>query len=322
MTMPRLAIIGAGALSTRRIYPNIGAAGASLAAACDLDLAKAQENCARWGGTAYTDWERMLAEARPDGVIVCIDGERHAQFACTLLERGIPVYTEKPPAPDLASAQRIAALARSTGTPYMCAFKKRYCASSTRAAQWLAGFPRERWLAYGATYASGPYDNTSRRRDFLYDFAVHHLDLVQHLMGPVASVFALHQERCAWMLALRFAGGGVGSLHLNCGRSFSVPTETVELTVAGGNAMTIVNSSSWRIMEGQKCSEWREPPTFTSAGDSGRDTGHLSELEAFVAIIKGDRSANRSDADAAVLTMRFFEAVERSAAENRSVEIG
>lgn len=321
MNPPRLAIIGAGALATRRIYPNIGAAGACLAAACDLDEAKARENCARWGGAPYADWERMIAEVKPDGVIVCIDGERHARFACALLERGIPVYTEKPPAPDLATAERIAALARSTGASYQCAFKKRYGSAATRATAWLAGFPRERWLAYGATYASGPYDNLSQRRDFLFDFAIHHLDLAQFLMGPVASVYACEQDRSAWMLSLRFAKGGVGSMHFNCGRSFAVPTETVELTVTGGNAMTIVNSSSWRIMEDQRCGEWREPPTFTSAGDSGRDTGHLSELEAFVAVIRGDAAANRSTADDAVATMRFLAAVERSAASGQAVAV-
>lgn len=176
-------------------------------------------------------------------------------------------------------------------------------------------------LAYGATYASGHYDNQTRRRDFLFDFALHHLDLVLYLMGPVASVYAVEQDRAAWMLSLRFAAGGVGSMHFNCGRCFAVPTETVELTAVGGNAMTIINSSSWRIQADQKCSEWRELPTFTSAGDSGRDTGHLSELEAFVAVIRGDKTANRSNADDAVATMRFLEAVERSAATGQAVAL-
>ena len=54
--------------------------------------------------------------------------------------------------------------------------------------------------------------------------------------------------------------------------------------------MSIQNSSSWRIgANGHPC-EWREPPTFTSAGDSGHDTGHLAELVDFLSAIREKRT--------------------------------
>jgi myo-inositol 2-dehydrogenase/D-chiro-inositol 1-dehydrogenase len=263
----------------------------------------------------------MIERERPDGVVVCIGGEAHARFASELLRRGIPVYTEKPPAADAAAAAEVARIAAETGTPYLCAFKKRYATCYRRARDWIAAHAGAPWLAYGATYASGAYPNRERRDDFLFDFAIHHLDLVAYLMGPITRVQAWQEQRCAWTVMLRFAGAAVGTLHLNCGRSFGIPTETVELTAAGGHGMRIENSSAWRIIEDGRCGEWREPPTFTSAGDSGHDTGHLAELEAFVAVLRGDRVANRSTAEDALRTMRLFEAIERSAAEDRPVEL-
>jgi len=103
-------------------------------------------------------------------------------------------------------------------------------------------------------------------------------------------VFAFAKGFDAYAVSLQFSGGAVGSLNLNCGRSFGVPTEEVEITVRGGNFMTIHNSSCWRITEDHQPVEWREPPTFVSSGDSGNDTGHLAEIVDFLAAIRDGRT--------------------------------
>ena len=40
--------------------------------------------------------------------------------------------------------------------------------------------------------------------------------------------------------------------------------------------------------------EWREPPTYISQGDSGYETGHLAEIEDFVAALVEKRTTSRS----------------------------
>ncbi|MDP6038059.1 MAG: Gfo/Idh/MocA family oxidoreductase, partial [Candidatus Latescibacteria bacterium] len=66
MSEPKIAIIGAGNLSTKRIYPNIGAAGGNLVGICDLDRQKAKRNARRFGGNVYTDFKEMIATESPD----------------------------------------------------------------------------------------------------------------------------------------------------------------------------------------------------------------------------------------------------------------
>ena len=143
MSDPRLCIVGAGALSSRRIYPYIGAAGAILAGACDLDPAKAERNAGRFGGKAYTDLDRMLDEQKPDGVILCVGPQGHAALAQRVLARGFPVYTEKPPAPTAADALAVARAARQADLLCMTAFKKRYNTAYTRARRWIEQFPAD-----------------------------------------------------------------------------------------------------------------------------------------------------------------------------------
>lgn len=312
MSDPRLCVVGAGSLSTRRIYPYLGAAAAQLVGVCDLDREKAERHARRFGGRVYTDLAAMLDAEQPDGLIICTGPEGHAALAPVGMRHGIPVYTEKPPALTAADALAVARVSRETGVLCTTAFKKRYAVCYERARQWLGGFAPDDHYSLSVDYASAQYANDRPTRRFLFDFAIHALDLVGYLFGDVAEVFAFSKGADAYAVSLRFASGAVGALNLNDGRSFAIPTEEVEITVRGGNFMTIHNSSVWRITENNRCSEWREPPTFTSAGDSGNDTGHLAELTDFVAALREGRST-RSNIFESYKSLALLEAIEQSA---------
>jgi predicted dehydrogenase len=320
MNDPRLCIVGAGNLSTKRIYPYIGAAGAQLIGVCDIDGEKAGRNARRFGGTVYQDMETMLAEQKPDGVMVCIGPRQHAELAQVVMRHGIPVYTEKPPAATAQQALQTARVSRETGVLCTTAFKKRYNVAYSRAKEWLAGFPADDWYSISFDYASAQYDNQDERTSFLLDFTVHILDLSLFLFGDIARVFAFSKGPDAYAVSLQYANGAVGTLNLNDGRSFSVPTEEVEISVRGGNFMTIHNSSCWRITENGKPAEWREPSTFTSGGDSGNDTGHLAEIVDFLAAIREGRST-RSNIYESYKTMVLYEGIRESAAGGQPVEL-
>ncbi len=321
MQDPRIAVVGAGNLSSRRIYPYIGTAGGQLVGVCDVDGEKAERNARRFGGKAYGDLDTMLDAESPDAVIVCIGPEQHAELAPKILRRGIPVYTEKPPAPTAAAALEVARVARETGLLCVTAFKKRYANAYQRAKEWIDAHSPDARYAISVDYASGAYPNNSPRAMFLLDFAVHIIDLVPFLFGDVATVFAFAKGENAWAVSLRFACGAVGSLSLCDGRSFTVPTEEVEISLRGGNFMTVHNSSSWRISEGEKPIEWREPPVFTSAGDSGNETGHLAEIVDFIAAVKAGRTTSRSSIYEAYKSMALYEAIRESAAMGQPVSV-
>ena len=63
----------------------------------------------------YDDWEKMLAEVKPD--LVCIDGpfERHAEMAEGALRNGCHVFCEKPIALTLEELDRLEAVWRESG---------------------------------------------------------------------------------------------------------------------------------------------------------------------------------------------------------------
>ncbi|MFC1736553.1 Gfo/Idh/MocA family protein, partial [Candidatus Hydrogenedentota bacterium] len=301
--------------------PNIGAAGAQLVGACDIEIEKAECNARRFGGTAYADMDEMLDRENPDGVIICIGPDQHAKLAVEVMKRGIPVYTEKPPALTADDALAVARAARETGVLCTTAFKKRYTEAYQRAKEWIIGFPEDDLYSISIDYASGQYKNDGTPRgSFLLDFAVHAIDLVGYLFGDVEEVFALSKGEDAYAVSLKFTNGAVGSMNLNDGRSFRIPTEEIEISVKGGNCMTIHNSSSWRIAEDQKACEWREPPTFVSAGDSGNETGHLAELVDFFSAITEGRTT-RSNIYESYKSLVLYEAIIDSAASKKLLEV-
>ncbi len=137
-------------------------------------------------------------------------------------------------------------------------------------------------------------------------------------MGDAEEVFALSRDGHAFAVSLRFASGAVGSLNLNDGRSFALPTEEVEITAAGGNWISVHNSSCWRVARDGRACEWREPPTFTSAGDSGNDTGHFAEIVEFLSAVREGRST-ASDIFQSCRTMALYEAIVQSVADHAPV---
>ncbi len=316
----RICIVGAGNLSTAKIYPNIATAGALLAGVCDLDGAKAESNARRFGGTPYTDMETMLDAEKPDGVIICIGPEAHAELAPVVMRKGIPVYTEKPPARTAAAALEVARVSKQTGMLCTTAFKKRYRNAYCRAKEWIGQFDPADLYAISIDYASAQYTNDSPLSFFLLDFCIHAIDLIGYLFGDTEQVFAFAKGPDAYAVSLRFANGAVGSMCLNDGRSFMVPTEEVEISARGGNAMTIQNSSCWRIAQAGEPTEWRQPPTFTSAGDSGNETGHLAELTDFVAAIRQGRPT-RSNIYESYKSMVLYEAIKQSAETGRVADV-
>jgi predicted dehydrogenase len=327
---PRVCVVGAGRLSTMRIYPYLGAAGMRLVGICDLDNAKAIRNATLFGGRVYQDIDAMLSAEAPAGVIVCVGPRGHAELAIKVLRAGFPVYTEKPPGVTVDATAEVARQAQETGLLCMTAFKKRYSLAFEHAREWLAQFPSGDVLSISVDYCSGGDSDPSApggarstrlpevRNFFLFDFAIHHLDLLHYLMGDVEEVFAYRREVSSFAISLKFTSGAVGTMNASDNRP--VPTEEVELTVRGGNSLTVSNSSRWREARAGKPSGWREPATFVSEGDSGYDTGHLAELEAFATHL-ADGTPVRSPIAESLKSLVLYEAILASVDSGRPVTL-
>jgi predicted dehydrogenase len=314
----RLGIVGAGRLASSRIYPCLRYIDdLVLAAVCDLDEQKAQRNARRFAGErVFADHRKMLAEARLDAVVVCVGPEGHEPLAVEVMESGLPVYTEKPPAVTAGGARRMLETSRRTGQLCVTAFKKRYAPAYVKAKQIVesAAFGSPHLLSID--YASGAYRNDpgNPRSWFLLDFALHIVDLARFLFGDVAEVFAWQKEQTAYAVSLRFTNGAIGTLALTSHRDYAVSTEKVELTGGQGRMISLANSVELTYWQDREIKLWHSPSFSTAGGDSLVETGFQGELAAFVDACR-HRGAPEppSSISSSYQSMRLYEAIKQSA---------
>lgn len=309
---PRVGVVGAGNLATKQIYPNLASAGLKLAAVCDLDAERARQRAEQYGGTVFDDMDRMLAEAELDGVILCVGPEFHATGALRVLEAGLPVYTEKPPAVCADDLWPVVERARETGLVAMTAMKKRYARVYRRARQ-LVEDPSfgDPWHLHMLRISPIHWKNTTPRTDHLLDYCVHNLDLAAFLLGPVAAVQASAIRSQVYQVTLHFVSGALGSLSF-VERPEAQAVEDVDLT--GSEAwMAIRDQCGYRIGTGGKVLEVLDPNFTTAGADGGALTGHRTELEAFAAALR-DGARPVSHVEASYHTMCIYDAVVRGVA--------
>ncbi len=288
----RIATIGAGGLSSSRIYPCFHKLPIELVAVCDLDEEKAKRNAEVFGGKkVYTDYQKMLSDETLDAIIVCVGPEAHAKLAVEIMEHGLPVYTEKPPAPDAKEAAEVAKVSRKTGKICMTAFKKRFAPVYRRAKEIIEDESFGRPALLSVDYSSGPYncDPSLGYSPFLTDFTVHIIDITRYLFGEVDELFAYMQGYGTFSVTMKHIKGGLTNLALTCHRSWAIPTEQIEITGEEREFVRISNSTVLSYWSKDSLVEGMEPNFSISRGDSLVETGFLGELQEFVAAVKEDR---------------------------------
>ena len=81
----------------------------ACAGVCDLNRRLAEEYARQLPGESavYSDVDAMLADLRPDGVLVLVPPPVAAGVIERVARRRVPFLTEKPPAPDTATHRRL-----------------------------------------------------------------------------------------------------------------------------------------------------------------------------------------------------------------------
>jgi len=130
----RIGFVGCGTHSTNNLYPMLKYAACELVATCDRDEALAKRNASLYNAKAsYGDYRQMMDKEQLDAVMVCGPFELHYEAGCEAMSRGLPVWVEKPPAPDLATTIKMIEVAKKHSTFFMIGFMKRFALTYRKA---------------------------------------------------------------------------------------------------------------------------------------------------------------------------------------------
>lgn len=112
----KVAIVGCGKIADAHAEQIRHVPDCRLVAVCDREELMARQLAERFGiDSCFTDFDRLLDEARPDVVHVTTPPQSHHGIARRCLEHGAHVYVEKPFTVDARQAEDLIALADTTG---------------------------------------------------------------------------------------------------------------------------------------------------------------------------------------------------------------
>jgi predicted dehydrogenase len=135
----RVAIVGLGKLGVAHTAVLSMVPGVQVVALQD-SLPAGGKNLRGMGFQApfFPTLDGMLREVKPDAVWVCTPPHVHAPIARACVEAGAAVFVEKPLAESVASAERLAELARRPGAKVACGYTLAYWPSFAAAQHALA----------------------------------------------------------------------------------------------------------------------------------------------------------------------------------------
>lgn len=298
----RVGFIGCGRHATKMLYPSLHLARHELVAVCDIDEDKARRN-ARWFGAEriYTDHRRMLETESLEAVLICTNPATHTPLALDCIERGLPVFVEKPPARNLAEVEHLRERSEVLGVPVMVGTMKRHALIYRRMKEIISAPDFGPIAAVESKMGLGWKNGNGYA--LLLDAGIHTLDLLRFLMGDVTDVshhkYTLDETHTSYAITLKFESGAVGTLSVSDQQLWMRNNERVEIT---GNGQFVLAENMLHLSHYRadgEISNWE--PGFSIPNDENSSFflgGYAGELRAFAEAVRDGTPMRASIADA------------------------
>lgn len=334
MNKAKIGFVGCGTHSTNNLYPMLNYARASLEAVCDTNATVAQRNKEMFGAKAFhTSLDEMLDKHSLDGVMIVGPSELHRDAGLKVLSRGIPVFVEKPTAPDLAAAEEMAHVARKNNTFFMTAFMKRHGLTYGKIREHIKDgrfVPQSCFMKYMHWPWGSEGDGL---RGMVFCMSSHAIDLVLSFFGTpnrIQCTLARGAQGCTLGVTFRFPGDRMAQLMLGSqariqerfemsGRMEGSPAFFVvdnvmnmELHREGHSGIDVLAPTMDQINPDFNLSDiqtWRPDYGLPNMGQTRHFVqGFAGEVREFCNAILDKRMPN-PDMDDSLRTMRIMEAI-------------
>ncbi|MCU0242263.1 MAG: Gfo/Idh/MocA family oxidoreductase [Vicinamibacteria bacterium] len=336
-------IIGCGNIAGLHGEAVRSAAGAELRCFLGRSPERAAAMGARFGVPALVDAEAFFARKDLDAVLIGTPSGQHAELGLRAAEAGWHVLVEKPIDVTIEKARGLIEACRRQRVKLGVIFQARFLPDIERLraavkagtlGRLLTADAYVKWYREPAYYAAAAWRGT-RALDgggALINQAIHTIDLLQHLAGPVASVcgFADHllhrgiEAEDTAVAALRFESGAMGVIEAS---TALYPGAARRIELAGERGSVVFEGNrvrEWRLREPAQSGD-AQPPT-AAAADGAADpmsidvAPHRKQIEDFVAAIDEDRPP-RVDGEEGLQALRIVLAIYRASTEGRSVAL-
>ncbi|MEO8208194.1 MAG: Gfo/Idh/MocA family oxidoreductase [Chloroflexota bacterium] len=235
----RVGLAGLGSMGRNHLRVIGTRPNARLVAVADPVGEALEAAVAQAGAAGFSEPLAMIVEADLDAVVIAAPTTSHLPLAMAAIERGIAVLVEKPLAPTVDEALRIAAASRATGVPVQVGHVERFNPAVRELGRLLA----EGWLSTVYAISSrraGPFPARIRDVGVTIDLATHDVDICSWIAGerPIRAhaetaqrIHADHEDLLFGLI--HYPSGVVAQLDVD----WLTPAKRRQLTVIGAEGM-------------------------------------------------------------------------------------
>jgi predicted dehydrogenase len=294
--------------------------------------------------TAYGDWRALVDDKDVDAVAIATPPAAQAQIAIAALERGKPVFAEKPMASTLADARAMLRAADKSRLPAMIDLDFHQIASWQRAKRLLDDGAIGALRHIAVHWHVENHSTRMRARNWktlgtdgggvLGNFVSHCFHYLEWFGGPVARLTARlgglpgdQDLQTTAAMALDFEGGHCASLSMSCA-SYLGGGHRVELYGEDGTLM--LKNATGDYMRGFELWQARRPATalervtVEDPEDARYPDGRIAPVsrlaKIFIDAIEGGGAAE-PDFAAGLRVQQLIEAAQRSDREGTRIEV-
>lgn len=291
--------------------------GARLVACHDQRLAAAQTLAETWGASAHDDLDRFLATPGLDVVVIGTPSGAHRDPAIAAARAGKHVIVEKPLEITLRRCDQIIDACDQAGVKLATIFPSRFhrCSQlvkeaieSGRFGVLTLGDAYVKWFRTQEYYDSGAWRGTWELDGggALMNQAIHSVDLLTWLMGPVAELSArtatLAHERIevedVATASLRFENGALGVIEAT---TAAFPGFLKRIEVSGSLGTAVIEEEDLKVWEFSRMTARdrriaEELADQTESGGGAADpsaidfSGHAHQFKDFMRAIRDNRA--------------------------------
>ena len=343
----KIGFIGCGSHAFRHIYPSLQFLPVDLVAVCDTNLEKAQLFKRQFGAqNCYTDYQEMLEKESLDAVMVVVgfdtDGSPlYPPIVKTILERGIPVWFEKPPCKNSVEIMKMIESAKIGHTFAQVGFKKMYMPAVKKVREIITSKDFGNINTYTVRY---PVDLPSDIRNieeagprrFLDDF-VHVASTIVTLVGRPDRIIYRRSKDDVAIVTLLHDSGHVGSIHFCPSASEMCPLEQLEIVGSGANVLLNNNIEIFHYPKTKRLPYGRTE-SFIPVSGKGAEyftpefslgqlhnkglflLGYFNELKEFVTAVSEKRYPEYAHLNDALAVMQLYDAF--AGEEGQEINVG
>lgn len=338
----RIAVIGCGRVAQhyKKIFDSGVIANWSLVGFCDILIDRANYLADHFNAKSYNNFMLMLQSEKPDLVLILTPSGFHYKHTKLAFQFNCNVLCEKPVTMLPSEAEELKKVALNKNLMYGTAFQNRLNPAITaiekaikknRFGKIITATIRLRWCRYQEYYDDNWHGKWALDGGVINQQAIHHVDAINWLLGPVESVIAKTENQLNKLEAedtlvaiLKFENGALGTIEAT---TAARPEDfEASLSVVGEKGMVLIGGialnriETWKFIDSVPEDE-TIPEEFSQEVETGYGLSHGPLLQGVIDTLLKNQIETLVSADDAINTTKLVHALYKSDEEKKWIRL-